>query len=449
MHCRYRPHVMTYYFYHPSYGGVAGYRYFALRFRNNDFMDDLVNIRTYLYPTLLYILFVISGISSSHLGSVTGLVQLSLLIVSTDVLSRQLHNISFSTLLIALKARILLNPIVLALITYGLSRGLMFAASAGALSCAIGASSARSTGRCSTLLAGGSLLLAIALMIRPAALLIMGAWIVADGFAIIFDHNLRGRRLAIAFGFISGIALFLLIVGLPQIAYSIAHYKTSSLLPVCDIGAMQLALGTVTLKYDTLIVNNQVAAPLIYNSFIVAGANLRSASEFYFSLSLRPAATIITKLILGFSLTDIFLSPSEMLRYALPLSYCTFAQSVAGALAGLPEIGVFVETRHSPVFRNSLQIPMVFLIALTLFTFAQNCLIARETRFTLIPQTILIVIALWCLLSADKHHGAAIARRLRTGLCVRFCSYAINFLCPSVRSRPHDLTPPAGIDHRY
>jgi len=147
-------------------------------------------------------------------------------------------------------------------------------------------------------LVAGSLVAGFALMVRPANLFVVAAWLVGVAIAYRRHRPTPPRAVLLAMIVFAAIAL----PAAPQIVNNVVHFGKASPLVASDIGLLQQTFGVQNLKYATAM--PPVPHPgVFYNNPMFPGTAMNDASPWtwYFNYPLRGAATLVLH---AFNLTD-------------------------------------------------------------------------------------------------------------------------------------------------
>jgi hypothetical protein len=185
-------------------------------------------------------------------------------------------------------------------------------------------------------LVAGSLVAGFAVMVRPANMFIVVAWIV--GVIVI---GLR-RRSGAARVFLAGACVVTAVAlpALPQLANNVLHFGKWTPLVVVDLGKLQQILGIQNIKYATAMPPVPVA-PIYYSNPLWVGTTVDEASpwRWYFDY---PGRGVVTLALHTFNLTDqdLLFTYSRDLDpwYRLPLGVINHG-AVALGLIGLVLLG--------------------------------------------------------------------------------------------------------------
>lgn len=370
------------------------YAFFAFRFREYGLLHDYGSIRTYGYPLFLYVVSFASGFSEQRLALFAGAAQYGLLVVVTLALARQLRAVS-GTLALAVLVGVLLNPLALGLVTDTLTEGLSLPLYLLLVTVAVrlhagGQVEAR-------WLFLGAAAAAFATMVRPANVVLFLAWHLAIvAWLLTGPSERRGRLLLTALA--CGLGATLLVWG-PQLAYNWRSYGTATPLPVCNLGAFQIAYSIAAWKYDTLVVGGSAAGGWFYvNPMLDQRLPADVSMLWYLKNPVAGAATLLAHVFSSFSVTSPFTYLWDLRpRWDLAVRILYWASHALGALCILLSLGRLRRTTE-PV-RSALRwLPAGFAALSVAGVVALNSITAVEVRFNVIPITVLAVLGTWLVL---------------------------------------------------
>lgn len=237
----------------------------------------------------------------------------------------------------------------------------------------------------------GSLAVGFAVMIRPANLFMVFAWVV--GFAILWARpRASGARM---FSRLLVLALATALPALPQLANNIRYYDEASPLVVSDLGRMQGLWGIMYLKYATAL--PPIPTPQVYydNPFF-RSSTVDEAAPWRWYAS-YPARGVVTVALHTFNLTDqdLLFTYSRDLRpwYRLPLGVLNHGV-VALGLLGLLLLGRTVFASRKAAWIEG----YVALVVLMGANWAVYALSAVEMRFGLVLLMVLFPLAGYALM---------------------------------------------------
>ncbi len=383
------------------------YVQYALRLRTDGFGADIGNIRTYGYPALLCVLSFFSGTNPFRLAFFAGFLQLVLYGLAVRGLARSLRsNYGFSSGIVS--CGLLLNPYIVSIVADVVSE-------APSLTCHVGVLWAVShlqttpklslpKGRLRLLLwfASGALLAASAVMLRPANLILLAAWFVASLLSLASakgaDH--LNRRVIASLVLLAG--CICLLVWSPQILYNYVWDQRLSIFPGCPIGDLQITLGILNLKYDTLISTQGAAAIYFPNPWFFGGLP-KPAWLWYFEHPFSGFLTIASHLFGALTIDhfSVYRRPGFLPAIVLSLLGWMVNGIALGALfAGQPSLSWLKRLIQQPI--------LLFVLILMLGTAAVCAVSVVETRMAVIPLATISVGA-----------ACAITQSVRRGHCPR------------------------------
>ncbi len=223
-------------------------------------------------------------------------------------------------------------------------------------------------------LLAGSLVVGFGLMVRPANMFMVAAWMF--GVAVVWLRHRRPARRAVFDAAIMLVAIALPMT--PQIVNNAVHFGTVSPLVNSDIGHLQQTVGVQNLKYATAM--PPVPHPRVfYDNPLFAGTTVSETSPWtwYFKYPLRGAATLALH---TFNLTDqdLLFTYSRDLDpwYRVPLGIVNHAVMALG-LVGLLLLAERVRISGEPRWRDA----YIVLLALLGCNWAVYAWTAVEMRF--------------------------------------------------------------------
>jgi hypothetical protein len=223
-------------------------------------------------------------------------------------------------------------------------------------------------------LVAGSLVAGFAVMVRPANMFMVVAWIV--GVVVI---GLR-QRPAWTRAFLAGgcVVISLVLPTLPQLANNVVHFGKWTPLVVMDLGKMQQVWGIQNIKYATGMPPVPVA-PIYYHNPLFAGTTVDEVSPWRWYLA-YPGRGVLTLALHTFNLTDqdLLFTYSRDLDpwYRLPLGVINHG-AVALGLVGLVLLGRRIHAGRDRGGRDAFPV-LLALIATYLAVYAWT---AVEMRF--------------------------------------------------------------------
>jgi hypothetical protein len=236
----------------------------------------------------------------------------------------------------------------------------------------------------------GSFIVGFALVVRPANLFMVAAWVF--GIVII---AWRRRPVARHVAIHAAILLVALLLPMtPQIRNNFVHYGKMTPLVTADIGTFQQLVGILNVKYATAM--PPVPQPSVYyNNPFYEGSNLLEAPpwSWYSSHPLRGIATVALH---TFNLTDqdlLFTYSRDLTPwYRVPLGIVNHA-AVALGLLGLILLGRQLRTAGEPRGRDA----YVVLLAVLVSNWTLYAWTAVEMRFGSVLLLILFPLAAYAL----------------------------------------------------
>src|SRR5262245_14628937 len=175
-----------------SAGGDAQvYIMYALGFREHGFLSELGSFRTYGYPAFLYLVSFFAPPGGRGLWLYAGLVQYGLFVAATLWLTKLIREDS-PRFALAVLVGLLLNPFLISIVLDCLSEGLLASVIVLLTALIICANKSASIAGLLASLAAGALASCFALMIRPAAIPITLAWVLAS-FAVLWSNPRLAR----------------------------------------------------------------------------------------------------------------------------------------------------------------------------------------------------------------------------------------------------------------
>ena len=381
-------------------GDALYYQRYAFAFRDGGFLTDFGSIRTYGYPAFLSLLSFISGRSHQALAITAGVVQYTLFLIFTLYLAARVDTISVR-LAWAVRIGLLINPLVVALVVDSLTEGLTIPIAVLLVICALAADQSRTAqvalGGCIL----GALISAAALMVRPANISLVMAWHLSTSLALA-QRSGSGKRAAVIGIYFLASVLVTAIVLMPQIIYNYYAWGEVTAFPVCRIGRLQLTFGLISLRYDSIVLND-VTMPYSYiNPFFDAEAlNHLTPLDWYFRHPLAGVATMVGHLFSAFSVNQLFTYLYDgHPRYANIL--LGFYWTVV--MLGLAEAIISGRTIFSARTRQT----AVFILASFVFIIGINAISAVELRFNVVPIAILSTLACLLVLQIELRRNKAI-----------------------------------------
>jgi hypothetical protein len=253
---------------HPSLASstdVEAYVDYAARLRQSGFSADFGNIRTYGYPAFLAVVSYLIPAGTLSLVTAVGLLQAVLYGCAGFWTAWQLAHRERAFALIVL-CGLLLNPYLVSVVVAPVSDAPSLIASVTLAGLLL---RLQSIGRLAhrreqvaflIYFEIGAAIACYALMIRPANMLLVAAWLAAAGWWWMSIKGEGRPKKIIAAAAIIIAMLLAIAVWSPQYLYNVRWYGETSIFPACPIGRLQLTFGLVSLKYETLIAHGAASA---------------------------------------------------------------------------------------------------------------------------------------------------------------------------------------------
>ena len=369
-------------------GDALYYQRYAFAFRDNGFISDFGSIRTYGYPTFLYLLSFIVGRSHQNLSIAAGLSQYALFLVFTLILSAKIGRIS-ERWAWAVRLGLLLNPLLLSLVMDSLTEGLTIPLTILLVNCAVGADQAATRNDFFYCMLG-ALISAMLLMIRPANITLAIAWHFAAAAGLLRRRSWRFRANRVVGAYLAAAFILTVAVASPQVAYNNRFWGEMSAFPVCRIADLQLVLGITSLRYDSMVLNGGALAFSYVNPFFNGGNGANELSlNWYVLHPLLGLATIAGHLLASFSVNHLFTYVyDDHPPYTIGLVviyWSVFAIGVANLIS--TKLDWRIGQRLI-----AFQAIMFLVLAVSLIV-ASNSILAVELRFNIIPIAVLSALA--------------------------------------------------------
>lgn len=290
---------------------------------------------------------------------------------------------------------LLLNPFLLAHVTDGLTEGLTVPIVLVMTGLGVIAISDPQRFNMRAMVCGAILGAAI-VMIRPSNLVVLGAWCVGLTMALLL-HQRPSQQKATDIGkIVASIAIATALLWTPQLVYNYINWHVVSIMPICQLGDLQLRFGIVSWRYDTVIIDGKTATSLFTsNPFIREALPIGTpAWKWYFYNPIAGSITIFAHIFNSFDMKYLFTyvhTTESLLRR--PLSFLGWIVFLAGALKGVQCIWRALLGRHE------LSPSHIFIVSSGLCVFlgsvALNSVIAVEPRFNILPIGILSILAVY------------------------------------------------------
>lgn len=368
------------------------YAYYAFRFRMHGLMHDFGSIRTYGYPLFLTPLTYLSGYSHTRLVTVAGVVQAVLYMSAALFLSARLR-IFGERWAVAGLIGILLSPMGLVLVTDTLTDGVSLTIFITLVALALVLSGPYQALRSEAAITAGAALATFAIMIRPANLSIMLAWYIALFAAIILAPGWQAMRFRLSVYAVATFIIAAAVAWTPQAIYAERLFEQVAVLPVCKLNVLQAAFGIIAWKYDTIIVNGE-AGPWYYLNPLAFGVlNGDDIWAWYRDHPGRGLLTILAHIFMSFSANSPFVYIQD-LDPPLGLVYrtATWFLCIFG-LARTCAAAAYYARKPGMMLRSDLILPVGFTLLTVLAITGLNSVSAVESRFNVIPITVLSIIA--------------------------------------------------------
>jgi hypothetical protein len=379
---------------HPTGADAWGYMFYAFRFRMHGLLHDFGTVRTYGYPLFLTLLTYLSGFGNDRLVVAAAVVQAVLYAGAAFWLSARLRVLGKPWPWAALIGT-LLSPMALVLVSDALTDGLSLILFVSLSALALQLSGPYARWRTEGSMLAGAVIVAYALMVRPANLPVLAAWhlaiLIGVGLAPQW-RAVRGRLALVAV--LSFLAAGAAIWG-PQALYALRNYGQASILPLCQLGGLQTAFGIIAWKYDTLIANREALPWFHLNPLFSGPISADGGWRWYLENPGQGLATLLAHVFMSFSAD----TPFVYIRDLHP-SYGPVFRAVTWLLCilGLVRTGAFAlflwRSRAARLEALPRILPLAFLLLACLGITALNSIAAVESRFNVIPITVLSVIAL-------------------------------------------------------
>ena len=286
----------------------------------------------------------------------------------------------------------------------------------------------------------GSLAVGFAVMVRPANVFMVVAWLV--GILVWW----RRARPPAARAFVAGacVVAALALPALPQLANNVRHFGEWTPLVVDDLGKMQQVWGIHALKYATGVKPVSVA-PIYYNNPLVVGTTVDTESPWRWYLE-YPERGALTLALHTFNLLDqdLLFTYSRDLDpwYRLPLGV------VNHAVVGMGLIGLLIMIRRAfvlgpPEWRDATTVLLVLVAA----NWAVYAWTAVEMRFGSVLLLVLFPLAGYAGMQvAAAGRVRTISTALAVALYVGFASMLSSWVrdqAPAIKSAidSHDSAP--------
>ena len=202
------------------------------------------NIRTYGYPAFLAILLELAGSSASRWGWLIFESQLALFITAAVMLRRSMLPLAPRFARLAFIA-LIVNPFVLSYTPESLSESLALTLVIASIACWI---SARRHARAWIWVLLGSMLVSFSVMVRPANVFALAAWVVAVGLLVVErQRKVAGALPTILLALVVGIV----VPALPQLRNNVRYYHDPTPLVVARLATNQQIWGIQYIKYAT------------------------------------------------------------------------------------------------------------------------------------------------------------------------------------------------------
>jgi hypothetical protein len=420
-------------------GDAWAYHAYALQFRERGFLSEIGSIRTYGYPTFLYMLSFMSD--SIKIPLFAGLVQYLLYAIVSLWLARRIRreNVALSY---AVLAGLLVNPYLISIVSDCFSDSLLVPIFVLLTCLAVAVAKARTIAAVVGSLGAGALGSTFALMVRPAAIPVMLAWNAAAVIGIVSNSWLRERCSGkygskLVFGRTQTILLYTALLAAsaaitwgPQMYYNYSTWHDVSVLPVCRLGEIQIFYSIAMLRYDTVVSDSGATQFFVANPFSTTEIVVGHPIGWYLSDLARSLKTISLRFLSGLSVDHLFNNvQSDAYRpfgvAILTLYWTIMCLGIARACASLGAVA-----KHCVKQRGLAGDYLAAITFVTLSTFGiiiLNSFTAVELRFNT------FVIGVFCVLGVDAvlsaRSGAKLRRRalhgLAGGLLLTICSEVI------------------------
>ena len=390
-------------------GDAWAYAAYAQGFREHGFLSDIGNVRTYGYPTFLYLLTYLTP-SSQSVWLLAGIVQYGLLLVATIWLSTLVrkYDPSFAN---AVLVGLLLNPFIISLVVDSFTEGLLAPVIVLLIALTIALGKAMRRTHILVWLMAGALLSFFAPMIRPAAMLVPLAWIVASVAALsraaLFTQGLpqrhekrlsrRSERTRILLINVGLLIAGSIVAWAPQIYYNYVAWGTPSPLPICRLDELQLAASISVLRYESIVLANHADPYFYLNPFSTTDLVLGHPINWYVGHPLAGIKTVLLRLVAGLSINHLFTltyNDRSVLGLILLAAYWILMSLGVIRIAVL-SIGALGGEIAPPA---CLQAAIVFIGICAVGVLALNSFTSVELRFNLVPIGVLCVFGVDALL---------------------------------------------------
>lgn len=374
-----------------------GYVFHAFRFRLNAPLYDFGGVRTYGYPLFLYVITFVSGLDPSRLALAVAIVQYGLFLSAILWLVRGLHDID-RRLAISVFIGLALNPVIVSSVTDVLTEGLSIVFFVALTGFALRISRlGAGTAACVVL---GCLSAAIALMVRPGNVVMLIAWysvLILLTYLAFRKGDRSYAKTLLLFG-IAGVAVSVVSVFGPQIAYNYINFRKLGFMPACELGDFQIYTSVFMWKYDTIILPDGQAAGLIYlNPLLESVVDTEMPLLWYFKNPVAGSATLAAHVFNLFSVTTLFTYVRELHPwYDLPLRVFYWAIVLIGLWGG----GRALATNYKSegLYRSG----AAAFIALSFAGFvALGSITAVEQRFGVVPLAIVSVLGCYLIMTSN------------------------------------------------
>jgi hypothetical protein len=369
------------------------YEFFAFRFREYGLLHDFGSIRTYGYPLFLYFVSFLTGFHEERLSLASGMLQFALLLVAALWLAREMRCYG-SSAATAVLAGACLHPVGMGLVTDTLTESLSLPAFV--VLAAVGVRLYRGERNLVRWLAAASVLAAFAVMVRPANIVLFGAWHASViAWVLLRRGSSKAATLRMLLGALACCVAGAAVAWLPQILYNWRHYGAATPLPVCHLGSLQVAYSIAAWKYDTVVAGSSAGAWFFLNPLLAGPLPADVSLLWYMQHPLTGAATLAAHTFSAFSVT----SPFTYVRDVSPAwgpalrAFC-WSLNVAGAIGAFRILRRALR-RPSQVGQRAACLPLVFVILAVAGLIALNAVTAVEVRFNAIPLTVLAAAAVY------------------------------------------------------
>jgi hypothetical protein len=384
---------------YPSAGDSWWYVFYAFRFRINGLLYDFGTIRTYGYPLFLTPLTYISGFSQERLFITASAVQSALYGAAALWVSVKMRLIggcwSLATLL-----TVLFNPVALALVTDTLTDGLSFTLVIALTALALDLARPYRLWRTNFSIFAGAFIAAFAMMLRPGNLPVLIAWHLAMVLAIILAPQWRDVRRVLLITSATALLVAGAVFWLPQAVYAARQYGQLSMLPICQLGRFQTALGILSWKYDT-IMSADGAAPWYYISPLFSGAiKLDGSLRWYIDHPYLGLVTMLGHVFMSFNVFTPFTYIYDLHPGYGPVLRLMNWVLITTGLLRLAQFAIWAGKSNALHCMIATRANFLAFVTLgCLGTVALNSVVAVETRFNLLPSSVLYIIAVECFVS--------------------------------------------------